>query len=226
MKTDSELKQDVLDELKWEASVNEPGIGVAVKDGIVSLSGVVNTYAEKMAAEKAAKRVLGVKAVVENVEVKISGDNKRTDVEIAQVALNNLKWDTMVPKKDIFVKVENGWITLEGKVDWNYQKEAAKNAVQYLFGVRGVSNLIEIKTPIQSDLVKESIKKTFERNAIIDAEKINVRVEGHKVFLTGTVQSWDEQKQANEAAWSAPGVWQVENNLEIKPRQLASQFER
>lgn len=220
MRTDVELKDDVIDELNWDSRVNETGIGVAVKSGIVTLSGAVNAYAEKIAAEKAAKRVMGVKAVVMDIEVKISGSDERTDADIAKIAVNNLKWNSTVPKDKVMVKVENSWITLEGKVDWNYQKEAAKKAVESLYGVKGVSNLIEVKSSVEPSLVKENIKKSFERNALLDAEKVNVQVEGHKVVLTGTVTSWNEQKQANDAAWSAPGVWKVEDKLIIKTPEL------
>lgn len=224
MKTDSELQKDVLAELKWEPSINATEVGVAVKDGIVTLTGYLNTYAEKITAEKATKRVLGVKAVVEKIEVKILGSDKRADVDIAKAALDRLKWDTSVPKDGVLVKVENGWITLEGKVDWNFQKEAAKKAVQNLYGVRGVTNLVDVKSAIQPFEIKESIKKTFERNAILDAGKIEVTTEGHKVSLSGTVQSWDEKKQAENAAWSAPGVWEVVDNLSIKTREYASDY--
>lgn len=220
MKTDSELKKDVTAELKWDSSINETEVGVAVKDGIVTLTGYLGTYSEKLAAEKAAKRVMGVKAVVQEIEIKISGSDKRTDVDIAKAALDSLKWDSSIPKDAILVKVDNGWITLEGSVQWNYQKLAAKSDVEKLRGVRGVTNLIVIKSAVEPSKVKENIRKTFERNASLDADEINVSVDGHKVTLNGYVQSWDEEKQAKEAAWSAPGVWQVVNNLKIRSREL------
>lgn len=220
MKTDSEIKKDVLDELKWDASINETEVGVAVKDGIVTLTGYLSSYIEKIAAEKAAKRVEGVKAVVENIEVKLISSSKRTDLDIAKAAVDRLTWDSSVPKDAIIVKVEDGWVTLEGNVNWNYQKEAAKKAIQNLWGVKGVTNLVVIKSAIEPTQVKENIKKTFERNAILDAQKIDVRTEGHKVTLSGYVSSWDEKQQAKDAAWSAPGVWEIEDNLKIKSRDV------
>ncbi len=224
MKTDSELKRDVQAELKWDASINETEVGVAVKDGIVTLTGYLDTYAQKIAAEKAAKRVLGVKAVVQEIEVKILSGDKRTDVDIAKAALDSLKWDSSVPKDSVIVKVDNGWVTLEGSVQWNYQKEAAKRAVQHLKGVKSVTNIITIKSAVEPSKVKENIKKTFERNAALDAEEINVSVDGHKVTLSGTVKSWDEERQAKEAAWSAPGVWEVVDNLSIRSRELVTAY--
>jgi osmotically-inducible protein OsmY len=224
MKTDSELKRDVEAELKWDASINEAEIGVAVKDSIVTLTGYLSTYAEKIAAEKATKRVLDVKAVVQEIEVKISSSDKRSDVDIAKAALDSLKWDVSVPKDGVLVKVANGWVTLEGSVKWNFQKTAAKKAVQNLKGVRGVTNIIAIKSAIEPSKVKENIKKTFERNATLDSNEINVSVDGHKVTLTGNVKSLDEEKQAKAAAWSAPGVWEVVDNLNIRSRELATSY--
>ena len=224
MKTDSELKRNVLAELKWDASIKETEVGVLVTDGIVTLTGDLNTYVEKWAAEKAAKRVLGVKGVVEDIKIKLLDSDKRNDVDIAKAALNKLDWNPSIPKDVILVKVENGWVTLSGSVKWNYQKKSAKKTVQNLRGVRGVTNLISIKSPVESSQVKESIKKTFERNAVLDVETINIKTEGHKVTLEGTVKSWDEKKQAAEAAWSSPGVWDVVDNLKIKSREFFTDF--
>ena len=222
MKTDAELKQDVIDELVWDASVNETRIGVSVKSGVVTLSGTVDNYAEKIAAEKATKKVKGVKAVAMDIEVRIAGSSQRTDVEIAEVALNSLKWNSTVPKDAAVVKVENGWVTLEGSVNWNYQKEAARKSVESLVGVKGVSNLIEVKSSVEPTLVEDSIKETYKRSATIDADNIEVKTEGHRVILTGSVTSLEERKQAEEAAWSAQGVWQVENKLMVKTAELVS----
>lgn len=222
MKTDSQLKHDVQEELKWEPSVNETGIGVAVHNSIVTLSGNVHSYAEKLAAEKAAKRVEGVKGVVEDITVKLIGSDKQTDEDLVQTAVNSLAWNSMVPKDKIFVKAEDGWLTLEGEVNWNFQREAAYKTVKSLKGVRGVANLVSIKANIHPSNVKESIRKTFERNAIIDANNIKVEVEGHRITLKGHVQSWAELNQANKAAWSVPGVWSVENELVVKPDKATS----
>jgi osmotically-inducible protein OsmY len=221
MRTDAIIKEDVLNELDWEPSIDATKIGVTCIDGVVTLSGHVNTFAEKLAAERAAKRVYGVRAVVEEIEVKIGGVYKRTDQDIAQAALNNLRWRTNVPDKNIKLKVENGWITLEGTVEWNFQRDAAKNAIKDLAGVRGVTNIIVVKAAIEPKNIKEKIKGAFERSATIDADHVNVRVDGHKVILSGSVQSMAEKKQAEAAAWSAPGVTEVVDNLEIHAVETA-----
>ncbi len=221
MKTDKELKVLVQDELEWDPSFNGENIGVAVKNGVVTINGHVNSWAEKLAIEKAVKRVQGVKAYVEEIDVKIKNAFKRTDEEIAEVALKNLKWNTTVPDDKIVMKVENGWITLEGKVNWNYQKEAAKKALKELMGVRGITNLIEVDTVQNTGDLKEKIRKSFERNAQIDANHIDVQIVGEKVILTGTVQSWAEKKQAEKVVYFAPGVKTVENKIVIEQRQMA-----
>jgi osmotically-inducible protein OsmY len=221
MRTDAIIKEDVLNELDWEPSIDATKVGVTCVNGVVTLSGYVNTFTEKLAAERAAKRVFGVRAVVEEIEVKIGGVYKRTDQDIAQAALNNLRWRTNVPDKDISLKVENAWITLEGTVEWNFQKEAAKNAIKDLAGVRGVTNIIRVKSAVEPSNIKDKIKKAFERNATLDADHVNVRVDGHKVILSGSIQSMAEKKQAEEAAWAAPGVTEVVDNLEIQIKETA-----
>lgn len=219
MNIDAKLKQQVMDELEWESSLNSAGIGVAVKNGIVTLSGRVASYYEKAAAEKAVRRVKGVKAVVEEIETDISSGLERTDEDIASAAIRQLKWNNQVPDEDILLKVEDGLITLEGEVDWNYQREEAKKAVQNLTGVRGVFNHIKIKPSAQPKDLKNRIRNSFERNALIDANHVKVEVEDHKVILSGDVQSWAEKKQAERVAWSSPGVTAVENKIEIKVPQ-------
>ncbi len=216
MKTDAQLQKDVMDELKWQPSIKSSEIGVAVSDGIVTLSGSVDNYAEKREAEKAALRVDGVKGVAEDIVVDLPFGNKKDDSDIAKAVINALKWDTMVPDEHIKVKVDNGWVTTEGKVDWLYQKNAVNNAISNLAGVKGVTNLVTI-TPIASPAdVKKKISAAFERSATIDANNIQVENIGNKILLKGFVRSYAERMDAQRAAWNAPGVAQVENQLEIK----------
>jgi len=220
METDANLKQQVTNELKWEPSIDASQIGVIVKNGVVTLTGHVDTYAQKISVEKAVKRVAGVRALAEELEVKIPGKDKRTDEDIALTALNNLKWNSNVPEERIQLKAEDNWITLEGQVDWNYQKEAAKKSIASLPGVRGVTNSIKVAPVVEPRDVKQQIRSAFKRNANIDANHVNVRAEGHKVILSGSVQSWAEKKQAEKAAWSAPGVTNVKNEIEVRIREL------
>lgn len=219
MNNDAKIKQAVMDELEWESSINSTAIGVAVKNGIVTLSGKVANYYEKAAAEKAVRRVKGVKAVVEDIETDISKDSQRSDEDIAEAALRQFAWHAQVPENDIQLKVEDGIITLEGEVDQNYQREAAKKAVQNLSGVRGVFNFIKLKRTTQPADLKKKIRNSFERNALIDANHVNVEVDQHRVTLSGDVQSWAEKKQAERVAWSFPGITEVDNKIEIRVPQ-------
>lgn len=216
MKTDSKIKRDVQDELSWEPSIDESKIGVAVDDGVVTLSGEVDTYAKKMAAEKAAKRVYGVKAVAEDIIVKFPSSLQKTDTDIAKAAVNALKWHSSVPDENVMVKVENGWIYLSGEVKWPYQKESARKAIEDLTGVKGVSNSLNIKQNVQPHEVKNKIKEAFERSAVIDAKGITVSTEGHTVILSGKVHSIKEKEDAETAAYNAPGVFKVKNNLRVQ----------
>lgn len=215
MKTDSEIQHDVMAELNWEPLLNAHEIGVSCKNGIVTLSGSVETYSKKLTAEEAAKRVMGVKAVVVDIDVHIASFGKKSDVDIASAAVNALKWNTSVPYSKIKVTVENGWITLEGDVDWEYQRNAAKNAVNSLTSVRGVTNNIRVVSQITPSDVKNKISAAFLRSATIDADRIMISAEGSKVVLKGKVRSYVEKKDAEKAAWLAPGVTKVENKLEI-----------
>ena len=215
MKTNTELQRDVMDELEFEPSVNAANIGVTAKNGIVTLTGKVSSYAEEYAAAEAAERVIGVKAVTDEMKVDLPSFHKRDDEDIAQAAVNALQWHVLVPEKAIKVKVDHGWVTLEGTVDYKFQRTVAEDAVQNLLGVTGVSNLITLKTVVAPADVKLKIENALSRAAELDGEKINVEVSGNKVTLKGNVSSWAERDEAERAAWSAPGVWMVDDQLVI-----------
>ena len=215
MKTDTQLQQDVIAELKWEPSVNAAQIGVEVKDGIVTLAGHVSSYAEKLGAERAAQRVSGVKALAIEMDVKLSGSGKRTDADIARSVENVLQWTTYVPKDSVKVMVESGWITLSGEVDWEYQRQAAAKGVRYLMGVTGVSDQIVIKPKVSLSAVKSEIEAALKRRATADAKNISVEVRGADLTLTGTVHSWAERDLARHSAWGTPGVRNVVDNMSI-----------
>jgi osmotically-inducible protein OsmY len=215
MKTDTQVQQDVIAELKWEPSVNAAQIGVEVKDGIVTLAGHVSSYAEKWDAERAAQRVSGVKALAIEMDVKLSGSSKRTDADIAGSAENALQWITYLPKDSVKVMVEDGWITLSGEVNWEYQRQTAAGAVRYLVGVTGVSNQIAIIPKVSLSAVKSDIEAALKRRAQADAQKISVEVRGADVTLTGTVHSWSERELATHSAWGTPGVHNVVNNITV-----------
>ena len=216
MKSDSEIKLDVQDELEWEPSIDETKIGVAVDEGVVTLSGEVDSYAKKIAAEKAAKRVIGVKAVAEDIVVTYPSSLEKSDTEIAKAAVDALEWHSSVPDDTVMVKVENGWVYLTGEVKWSYQRSSAKNAVKDLMGVKGVSNNITIKQSVKPVQVKDHIEEAFERSARIDAKGITVTTDGTTVTLSGKVHSIKEKEDAESAAYRAPGVYKVINNLRVQ----------
>jgi osmotically-inducible protein OsmY len=213
IKTDTQLHTEVLDELKWQPTINGAEIAVAVKEGVVTLTGKVDSYAQKYAAERAAMRVSGVRAIAEDLRVRIPGDKRRDDAEIAHAALATLKWDVEVPDDTVLVKVENGYVTLEGNCDWHYQRAAAERAVRNLTGVRGVINFIKIAPQVSAFEVKSKIEQALKRSAELDARGITVEAANAKVTLKGHVRSWRERQDAELAAWSAPGVKEVEDKL-------------
>ncbi len=216
MKTDARIKDDVLKELAWQSGVDKTQIGVIVKDGIVTLTGVVDAYTKKIGAEKAAKSVYGVKAVAEDIQVNYSTGKGKTDTEIAKAAVNAFKWNTLVPDNKIKIKVEDAWVYLTGEVKRAYQKNAAKRAVENLYGVKGVFNTVSIKPTVEPFEIKNRITKALERSADLEAKRIKVEVDGHTVKLSGTVYSLTEKEEARKAAYFAPGVTKVENNLKVE----------
>jgi len=215
MKTNSELQRDVLDELAWEPSVDAAEIGVSVDNGVVILNGTVKSLTQKWTAERIAQHVDGVRAVTDELVVKLAGDSQHTDADIARAAINVLDWNTSVPPNRVKILVQNGWITLEGSVEYHFQKIAAESAVRHLKGVKGVSNLIGINPRVSAGDVIHAIKKALHRAAQVDAEKISVEASAGKVILRGNVRTWTEREEAERAAWGAPGVADVQNEIRI-----------
>ena len=218
MKTDQELQEDVMAELRWEPLLKDVAsqIGVTANDGVITLSGLVDTYSKKLAAERAAQRVMGVKVVAIDLEVKLGLLDAKSDIEIAEAVRNALRWHGAVNEDKIEVKVDNGWVHLDGSTEWDYERKAAANAVRNLVGVRGVSNNIVLKSRvIDPKDIKSKIAAAFHRSATVDSSAIKVEVSGTHLTLRGKVRSWAEKKQAEKIAWASPGVTMVENKVEI-----------
>lgn len=213
-RTDASIKKDVEDEIKYDPSIiDDSHIAVAVKDGVVTLTGFVERYMDSYYAEKAAKRVSGVKGVANDIEVKLASE--RTDPEIAEEAVKAVKREIPSAADKVKVVVKNGWLTLEGEAEWNFQKEWAERAVRSITGVKGVTNMIVVKTKVTPTEVKRKIQDALVRSAQVDADRITVEVDGSKVILRGTVRSWAEKQEAERSAWAAPGVTSVDNRITI-----------
>jgi osmotically-inducible protein OsmY len=212
-KTDQEIQKDVQAELKWDAQLQPNEIGVIVKDGVVTLTGWVDSFIKKWNAEDAAHRVAGVKAVANDLEVRLSSE--RTDPDIAEAALHALEWDAMIPPGHVALTVSKGWVTLKGEVEWQYQKQEAERVVRRLMGVKGVSNLITVRPRATPGDLRKKIEDAIVRSAKLDAERITVDIDRSKAILKGTVRSWAEREEAERAAWSAPGILSVDNRITI-----------
>lgn len=215
MKTDSQLQLDVLNELKWEPGVEHEKIGVSVDQGVVTLSGIVPSYSQKLLAEQAARRVKGVRAVAEEVEVRFDVEPKTTDGEIAKRVADVLEWNSFIPHDKINVTVEDRVVKLRGEVNWGYQKDIAFKDASKISGIMRVDNFIKVSPTVNKEVIRDKIEDAFERQADLEAGKIQVRTEGHKVILSGKVDSWNQRSIAERAAWAAPGVSQVEDNLVV-----------
>lgn len=220
MRSDIQIQNDVQEEIHWEPLLVGSVIYTTVKEGIATLSGLVDTYAKKLAAENAAKRVAGVKAVVVDIRVWFWSGCQKSDTEIAEAILNVLKWNTAIEEERIKIKVEDGYVTLDGEVEWDYQRAAAKAAIENLDGIKSVVSLITLKPRTKSSDIEKKIFASFYRHAALDAKQINVTVTGTKAILTGTVRSFSESDDAEKVAWAAPGITNVDNKLEVKEFQF------
>jgi osmotically-inducible protein OsmY len=216
MRPDADIKRDVEQELKWDPDIDATDIAVAVKDGVVSLTGFVTSYIEKYEAENAAKRVGGVRGIANDIEVRLPSSSQRPDPDIARDAVSAIRNQLPFSSESVRAVVNSGWVTLEGTVEWNYQRELAESAVRRLKGVKGVSNLIQVKPKIITSEVKQKIEEALKRSALLDASRITVEANGSEVILRGTVRSWAERQDAERAAWAAPGVTKVDNRLTVQ----------
>ena len=215
MKTNAELQVDVQNAIRWEPLLHAAEIGVTAIDGVVTLSGEVDNYLKKMEAENAAKKVIGVKALVENIDVKFPGAWTKSNLDIANEVLTALKANVSIPNEKVTVKVEDGWVTLSGELPWNYQKDAAKHAVNFLTGVKGVFNNITIKSESHDAIEQKDVEAAIARSWSIDDSDLNVSVAGTTVTLSGTVDSWYQKEEAGRIAWNTPGIWHVKNELAV-----------
>ncbi len=216
MKTDVDIRRDVEAELKWDPSIDDKKIGVIVNDGVVTLTGEVDSFAGKWSAEDIAKRVSGVRAIANDVQVKIPLSGVRSDTDIAEAAANALRWNVSLAGSQIKPVVKDGWITLSGNVSWGYQRISAENTVRNLIGVKGVTNDVIVASTVKVTDVKQKIEEAFKRHAVLDAKGIEVNVNSSTVVLKGHVHTWQEHDEASRAAWAAPGVANVENRLLIQ----------
>jgi osmotically-inducible protein OsmY len=230
MKSEEEIQKKVMEELKWQAEMNTfkpTEIGVAVRNGVVTLNGTVDSYRKKIAAEQAATAVEGVRGIANDIEVKLPDAFKKNDTEIAEAVLNIMRWNPSVPENDVRIKLEDGWVTLDGEVEWQFQKQAAKKAVENIIGVKGIINHITVSSKLNTPFgIKEKIDEAFKRNFYLDQDNIEVKVDGNSVILEGQVRSLAEKKAAEFATWSAPGIASVQNKLEVDHSKLLEAAEK